>query len=203
MLVSVAASPVCSKAGPPARKAPAKTHGELTRTTGVVPRMIWKRLSFRMPHMTLVGQSGPPTSTETLENLRPRVLRTRSTPRMKSLSTPTSCWILMDFPRQKPIMYCPQHATSFSAKLRATARETPPQKPIGSAPQRAARTTPAVMYTGTPGTGGKRNMNRPMANNPAMTAPRSQSSSCSFNHDRNTTVAFATPMNRVQYTITR
>mmetsp|Transcript_84569 Transcript_84569/g.262643 ORF Transcript_84569/g.262643 Transcript_84569/m.262643 type:complete len:208 (+) Transcript_84569:645-1268(+) len=170
----------------PARKAPARTQGELTKTTGVVPRRIWTRFSFRMPQMTLVGQSGPPRRQETFAFVKPRARRIFSTLRMSGLSTMHSCWTFTDCPRKKPIMYCPAQAMSFRIQDTMQAMTIPHPKPTGVALARAAMTTPAAMYTGTPGTGGRRNMVRPTKKKMMITTPRSTSRSWTFSHDRKT-----------------
>mmetsp|Transcript_1891 Transcript_1891/g.4860 ORF Transcript_1891/g.4860 Transcript_1891/m.4860 type:complete len:220 (+) Transcript_1891:102-761(+) len=81
-----------------AMKAPARTQGVSTRITGAVPISISSTLSFKMPQVTLTGQSGPPTRTDTLPTVRPLAFRICSMARVGTLSTPMSCWILTDLP---------------------------------------------------------------------------------------------------------
>jgi len=78
----------------------------------------------------------------------------------------------------------------------------PPQKPMSRALARAARTMPEAMYTGMPGTGGSRKSARPTAKKTTKTTPKSTVRRSSFSQDRKMNVAFATPTERTQYSVT-
>mmetsp|Transcript_67480 Transcript_67480/g.106827 ORF Transcript_67480/g.106827 Transcript_67480/m.106827 type:complete len:363 (-) Transcript_67480:1587-2675(-) len=183
----------------PAMKAPDSTTGVLTKITGHVPSTMDKRLSLKIPQSTLVGQSGPPTKTDTLDKGMPGFSRIICTALMNTLSTPTCCWILTYFPRPNPIMYWPQHASSFKMKLKTTAARVPPTKPMSIERARAASTTPELMYTGRPGTGGSINMMNPMIKKMTQTITNSTFKSSSLSQERKTEVSFATPIESVQY----
>mmetsp|Transcript_23543 Transcript_23543/g.67298 ORF Transcript_23543/g.67298 Transcript_23543/m.67298 type:complete len:200 (+) Transcript_23543:605-1204(+) len=169
------------------RKAPASVQGASVKMTGAVPSSIWATLSLKMPHVTLTGQSGPPTSTATLPMSNPFLSKILWIARTRTLSTPMSCCTFTDFPKKKPIMYCPKEAVSFRPHATAIATAVPPQKPRDSrlAPW-AAMTTPQKTYTGTPGTGGSRNMAKPIATMIPTTMPNSYDARSVLSQDRNT-----------------
>mmetsp|Transcript_45622 Transcript_45622/g.97828 ORF Transcript_45622/g.97828 Transcript_45622/m.97828 type:complete len:270 (-) Transcript_45622:247-1056(-) len=113
------------------KRAPTRVWGAiLAMKTGRVPRIICGMLSFRMPQVTLVGQSGPPTKIATFPGCIPRWFSTYSMARVGTVSTPIIFCTLTLLPSTKPMPYWPQHATNFATRPSKEARMTPHQKPI-------------------------------------------------------------------------
>eukprot|EP00967_Tisochrysis_lutea_P030916 scaffold36362_cov31-Tisochrysis_lutea.AAC.1 len=71
-------------------KAPAAVDATMSGRMGVVPRSIWKTLSRRMPVITEVGQSGPPTKMAHFAKLSPRRCRIMREARISTELTRTS-----------------------------------------------------------------------------------------------------------------
>mmetsp|Transcript_86597 Transcript_86597/g.244874 ORF Transcript_86597/g.244874 Transcript_86597/m.244874 type:complete len:266 (-) Transcript_86597:2147-2944(-) len=149
-------------------KLPERTVGMISSATGRVPTKTGRRGRPMIPHMTEVGQSGPPTRIETFAMSSPGRLRIRFMVRAVELFTPHA-WRTPTLPAKKPPMnFCWRvHAKSLMQRQRPQVIPTDgqaPRKPVavcGCSVPALMRMMPPVRYMGTPGTGGNRNRNMP------------------------------------------
>jgi len=80
--------------------------GKMRKPTGRVPIMTGAHLRSRMPHRTLVGQSGPPTRIATVPSVMPSSDRMSFMVRVMTVLTPTSCRTQSSFPHGTPMAFC-------------------------------------------------------------------------------------------------
>mmetsp|Transcript_5214 Transcript_5214/g.12562 ORF Transcript_5214/g.12562 Transcript_5214/m.12562 type:complete len:420 (+) Transcript_5214:498-1757(+) len=178
--------------------APMSVCGQMLATnTGKVPSSICGMLTLRMPQLTLVGQSGPPTRIATFPGFRPLFLMIISIALVGTLSTPIIFCIWTDLPAAYPIPYWPTQANNFAHSPSIHATQTPRAKPME--PSRCdcfPMTMPANMYTAEPGTGGNKNMQIPMTKTKPTTMPKSTVSSSVFSQENKMKVSLE-PMLRM------
>mmetsp|Transcript_7050 Transcript_7050/g.8089 ORF Transcript_7050/g.8089 Transcript_7050/m.8089 type:complete len:240 (+) Transcript_7050:1387-2106(+) len=152
-------------------KPPAMAVGTISRSTGRDPSNISKRERPRIPVNTLVGQSGPPTRIATLGVWRPGFSRIFLMARMEMELTPTNLRMLAFSPIRSPIPFC-WHTIAHNLM---TKQNTPEIASAGGKPRSSStaevKMIPPVRYTGTPGTGGRRNIPRPTAKKMANVIP--------------------------------
>mmetsp|Transcript_20708 Transcript_20708/g.58080 ORF Transcript_20708/g.58080 Transcript_20708/m.58080 type:complete len:258 (-) Transcript_20708:1478-2251(-) len=145
------------------RLAPPITHGTIRKKHGSVPSSICGKRRWRMPVRTEVGQSGPPTRIATFSIDSPSLSSIFCIARICTVWMPTSLWTYWYFPKPSPMTFC-CIATALSLRMSPStdAKQMPVQNESqGSSFPRATMIVPAAMYTGTPGTGGSRNMMMP------------------------------------------
>ncbi len=83
----------------------AKPHGKMRKKTGTEPQSIVQRGRLSIPVRTEVGQSGPPTNTAILPQLKPGALKMARTAFMLGVCTPTNFFTAMLFERGWPIAF--------------------------------------------------------------------------------------------------
>mmetsp|Transcript_25884 Transcript_25884/g.66943 ORF Transcript_25884/g.66943 Transcript_25884/m.66943 type:complete len:263 (+) Transcript_25884:175-963(+) len=172
-------------------KAPAIVTAVTTISTGDVPSIICSSGSFRMPVVTEVGQSGPPTRMHTLGRPSPGCSRILRMERIVSEFTPMKERTAILLPMSSPISFCwIMSASSLSPNEMSDETITPSQngRNWGSRkePQR---------YTAKPGTGGIMNRTTPVTMKTPHTTPTVvfASSSVWMSHEMKTFVILPKP----------
>mmetsp|Transcript_32761 Transcript_32761/g.80277 ORF Transcript_32761/g.80277 Transcript_32761/m.80277 type:complete len:330 (+) Transcript_32761:362-1351(+) len=159
------------------KKAPASVVGTMRKMTGSEPISMRHSERRRMPVSTDVGQSGPPTSMATLLGVsRPGAVSILRMLRMSSELTPTALRTPTKRLMSWPISFCCMAiASSFMANATVHAYAMAPGYVMNGSAWRPSM-TPAARYTGTPGTGGSRNITSPTATKMSVTTTRPSAS---------------------------
>mmetsp|Transcript_19322 Transcript_19322/g.41131 ORF Transcript_19322/g.41131 Transcript_19322/m.41131 type:complete len:341 (+) Transcript_19322:586-1608(+) len=184
-------------------KAPSRTDGMMSTSTGTEPRSICGSESPMMPVATEVGQSGPPTRIMLLSAVIPGRCSTTRIERITLEFIPHAARIATRWPRRRPMTSCCMAiAMNLRAEERTQAITTPFQKDEGAVEEVDCFSsslimfhgiiTPAQMYTGTPGMMGMRNMAMPTARKMTSTAARCTGSSRALRPERKTTTPWLT-----------
>mmetsp|Transcript_26171 Transcript_26171/g.67640 ORF Transcript_26171/g.67640 Transcript_26171/m.67640 type:complete len:320 (+) Transcript_26171:439-1398(+) len=173
--------------------APITTGGQRKKITGIVPSMHCSTSQRRMPASTEVGQSGPPTSTDTLGKVRPRCIISRRIARVLTVFTPTILRTDARDARKRPTpSCCTRMAIPLRPKAVMVAMQMPAQYPYVC---RAAEVTtmPPVMKMLVAGTAGMRKSTAPAPTYAPITAPRGSPWSEAVSHERSSTISFPAP----------
>mmetsp|Transcript_6006 Transcript_6006/g.17739 ORF Transcript_6006/g.17739 Transcript_6006/m.17739 type:complete len:273 (+) Transcript_6006:205-1023(+) len=196
LMLATASSCVLFSGSLPARsmKPAAKLQGRISRATGAEPTSMGTRGRFRIPVMTEVGQSGPPTSTETFAKLMPLSLRMYLMDFMSGVCTAMNFFTATLLAMGTPIAFCSSAtAVSFSTRQKRKDAKTPSQKLWPASSTLGMMTMPPIMYSGMPATGGKRKSRISTTKSRPAAAPSDQGATASLNQARKSTRPWLTP----------